>query len=141
MNLGVVMDLSSHGIVALVRNDEGRFLLLKEARQEMQGCWAPPHGCLESSDKSEEAGVAREVYEETGLHVEPVKKIFSQAADTKVKTVAFWLVDVAGWSNLEIDKTESSDHGWFSLDEVLELKLYPGTRIFFEKVASGDLVL
>jgi len=134
------MDLSSHGIVSLVRNSQGQFLLLEDSREEMKGCWAPPHGRCENSDVYEETSVVRETLEETGLKVTPVKKLLTQAADTKVKSVSFWLVD---WTEgeLNIDPSESSESGWFTIPEASKLKLYPGTKIFFDKVMKGDIEL
>ncbi|HEY0965673.1 MAG TPA: NUDIX hydrolase [Candidatus Saccharimonadales bacterium] len=134
------MNLSSHGIVALVRNDEGKFLLLEDSREQMLGYWAPPHGRCETTDISEEAGIVRETLEETGLAVKPVKKLLTQEADTKVKTVSFWLVELIGGA-LRIDESETSNYGWFSIDEALQIKLYPGTKIFFEKLKTGELAL
>ncbi len=82
------MNLSTHGIVALVRNDDGKFLLLEDSRELMRGSWAPPHGRCEVTDES-----------------------------------------------------ETSEFGWFSIDEALKIKLYPGTRTFFEKIKAGELPL
>lgn len=134
------MDVSTHGIVALIRNAEGKFLLLEDSRELMRGSWAPPHGRCEATDQSEEASVMREVREETGLSVEPVKKLLTQPADTKVKTVSFWLVKLRGGA-LRIDPSETASYGWFAVDEALKLRLYPGTRHFFEKVISGELIV
>lgn len=133
------MDLSTHGIVALVRNAEGRFLLLEDAREQMKGRWAPPHGRCEAVDASEEDGVTREVYEETRLTVSPVGKVHTQLADTKVKTVSFWVVR-SGGEEVVLD-SESSDFGWFTIDEALKLPLYPGTKTFFEKVRTREISL
>lgn len=133
------MDLSTHGIVALVRNQAGKFLLLEEARELMRDYWAPPHGRCETTDISEEQGVIREVKEETGLAVIPVKKVLTQPADTKVKTVSFWVVDSE--SDTPVVNEESSSFGWFTVDEALRLPLYPGTKLFFEKVKSGEVEL
>lgn len=134
-----VVDLSTHGVVALVRNSAGKFLLLEDAREEMRGHWAPPHGRLESSDVSEEAGVVREVHEETGLTVRPAHVILTQPADTKVKTVSFWIVETDE-SDVVLDE-ESSAFGWYSVDEALQLQLYPGTKILFEGIKSGAIQL
>lgn len=134
------MDLSSHGIVALVRNKNGKFLLLEDSRPQMLGYWAPPHGRCEPTDLSEEDGVVRETREETGLEVEPVKKLVTQPADTKVKTVSFWLVNLLG-GVIKIDASETSNHGWFTVDEALGMKLYPGTKSFFEKVKTSEINL
>lgn len=132
-------NLSTHGIVALIRNNEGKFLLLEDAREPMKGHWAPPHGRCEDSDITEENGVVREVKEETGLDAKPLKALLTQPADTKVKTVSFWLVETEG-HEVQIDE-ESLRFGWFSLKEASQLLLYPGTKIFFEKVAKGEINL
>jgi len=131
------MDLSSHGVVALVQNDEEKFLLLEDARDPMKGLWAPPHGRCEASDKSEEVTVIREVYEETGLRVTPTRKVHTQLADTKIKTVSFWLVVTTG-SEIKLD-AESSNSGWFTVEEILKLPLYPGTKKFFKMVQRNEL--
>ena len=132
-------DLSTHGIVALVRDKEGKFLLLEDSREQMRGHWAPPHGRCEPTDISEESAVIREVKEETGINVVPIKCILTQAADTKVKTVSFWLVST-DQTDVILDD-ESSASGWFAIDEALELTLYPGTRTFFEKLKSNKIFL
>jgi 8-oxo-dGTP diphosphatase len=138
--LGLITpDLSSHGVIALIRNKAGKFLLLEDAREPMKGHWAPPHGRCETSDPSEKDGVIREVKEETGLDVSPVQVILTQPADTKVKTVSFWLVDSTN-ETVQLDE-ESSDFGWFSPAEALELQLYPGTKLFFEKVINNEIGL
>lgn len=131
-------DLSSHGIVALVmKGDE--FLLLEDARELMRGCWAPPHGRCDQGDRTEEDAVVREVFEETGLKVVPVRKVWTTRADTKVKTVSFWVVErIEGEVTLD---DETSSFGYFTVDQALDLKLYPGTRRFFELVKSKKLSL
>lgn len=133
------MDLSSHGIVALVEDAAGKFLLVKEARDLMHNRWAPPHGRCEASDASEVASVIREVKEETGLDVIPIKKLHTQPADTKVKTVSFWLVKAQS-TDVTLNE-ESSQADWFTIDEALRLPLYPGTKLFFEKVKDGSIFI
>lgn len=136
------LDLSSHGIVALVRNKDGKFLLLEDGRPQMRGHWAPPHGRCEPDDSSEEAGVVRETFEETGLQVIPIKKLLTQPADTKVKTVSFWLVDtLSSDADLKIDESETSDHAWSTIEEAMKQQLYPGTKIFFNKIIDGEISL
>ena len=60
------MAITTHGIVALVRNSGGKFLLIEDMRKQVYGMWAPPHGCCEDIDKTEKDGVIREVYEKVG---------------------------------------------------------------------------
>ncbi|WIG58343.1 MAG: hypothetical protein OJF49_001089 [Ktedonobacterales bacterium] len=132
--------MPSHGIVALIRNDLEQYLLLEDAREPMLGYWAPPHGRCEPTDTSEEQSIVREVLEETGLTVTPLEKVFTQPADTKVKTVSFWLVHAASASTIGLND-ESSAYGWFDIESLLKLRLYPGTRTFFERVLNGEVRL
>lgn len=131
--------LASHGIVALLKRND-KFLLLEDCRDPMKGSWAPPHGRFKTPDKTEEDIVIREVKEETNLNVKPLRKVWTTKADTKVKTVSFWLVDFSG-REVKIDSKESSGFGWFTIDEALQKKLYPGTKEFFKKVKRSEIPL
>jgi len=128
----------NHGIVALLIKDD-KFLLLKDSRELMLDYWGPPHGRCEESDENEEETVKREVFEETNLNVSPQKKLWTTTADTKVKTVSFWLTEFIS-GEIVIDKQESSEFGWFSIDEILNLKLYPGTKDFFNLVKNSSII-
>ncbi len=121
----------SKGVVVLIKKDD-KFLFIEEKRDLMLGCWAPPHGRMEENESEPEA-VIREVKEEVGLDVEPIKKITETKADTKVKTVEWWEARIKGDAKINIDEEEVADFGWFSVREALELKLYPGTKLFLEK--------
>lgn len=130
-------DLSTHGVVVVVKRGK-RILLLKDSRDLMLGRWAPPHGRCETTDATEEDAVIRETLEETELRVKPLRKLWTTKADTKVKTVSFWEVIVKK-GKIVLDKTESSEYGWFSISEALSLELYPGTRKFFQLVERGEI--
>nr|SBP00738.1 NUDIX hydrolase [Nonomuraea gerenzanensis] len=53
---------------AIIFDAAGRLLLVQRGRPPGQGLWSVPGGRLEPGE-SDEAGVRREVLEETGLHV------------------------------------------------------------------------
>lgn len=126
----------NHGIVAIIYQDK-KFLLIKDSRPLMLNHWAPPHGCCENVDKTEEDCVIREVYEKAGLTVKPIKKIWTTKADTKVKTVSFWSVELVS-GEVKIDQ-KSSEYGWFGIKDALTLKLYPGTKKFFNLIKNGKI--
>lgn len=131
--------MEDHGVVAIIKKNS-RYLLLKDCRELMLNHWGPPHGRCERFDKTEEECVAREVFEETSLKVKPIKKLRTAEADTKVKTVSFWLVELMD-GEIKLDRSESSEYGWFTVDEALKLTLYPGTKKFFELVKNGEIII
>src|SRR4051812_43844677 len=68
---GAVPEISpkhSVSVAAAIIDDHGRFLAIRRADN---GAWEPPGGVLEL-DESIEAGLVREVEEETGVRVVPV---------------------------------------------------------------------
>lgn len=134
------IDLNSHGVVVVIKKDD-KYLLVKEARDLLNGHWGPPHGRSNPEDINEEDVVIRETKEEIGLDVKPIKKLITMAADTKVKTVSFWLAERVRNQEINIDENEISKYGWFTVDEALNLPLYPGTKNFFEDIMNGRILV
>ncbi|MCP4137398.1 MAG: HAD hydrolase-like protein [bacterium] len=135
----VFVPLESHGVVALIRNHEGEYLMIQEGREnnKFYGAWSGPHGRCKDDDILEEESVVRETLEECGISVFPVKKVYTRSADTKIKTVAFWETQAIDRNLLEkskLDSREVSDAGWFSLEEIKsgKIPLYDGTKDFFD---------
>jgi 8-oxo-dGTP diphosphatase len=54
---------------AVIKDSEGRLLLIKRGHEPGAGLWSLPGGRIEPGETDQQA-VAREVLEETGLHVE-----------------------------------------------------------------------
>jgi mutator protein MutT len=84
------------GVGAVIINDDGRVVLIKRRYEPLAGQWSLPGGTLDVGETLE-AGVAREMLEETGLEVEvgPVIDVFDRIlldADKKVR-YHFVLVD------------------------------------------------
>src|SRR5690349_12959633 len=58
-----------HGAGAVIRDDQGRLLLIQRGHEPALGRWSLPGGRLEPGETSAQA-VVREVEEETGLVIE-----------------------------------------------------------------------
>jgi 8-oxo-dGTP pyrophosphatase MutT (NUDIX family)/phosphoglycolate phosphatase-like HAD superfamily hydrolase len=133
----VLLPPPKHGIVAIIKDELSRILLIQEARpgHPYIGHWSGPHGACENFDILEEETVVRETMEECGLSVTPLRKIYTRSADTKVKTVSFWEAKLISDENQVCDTSsrEVGDFGWFDLDDIMsgKIPLYPGTKDFF----------
>ncbi|MBC7926232.1 MAG: NUDIX hydrolase [Bryobacteraceae bacterium] len=62
------------GVGALIFDDEARILLVKRGGEPLKDWWSLPGGVLETGETLEQ-GVCREVLEETGLTVEPIRML------------------------------------------------------------------
>lgn len=111
------------GARGVVRDDEGRLLLIRRADN---GVWAMPAGAMELGESIADCAV-REVYEETGLHAGavtpfgfytgPAYTFTNMYADTyQLFVVAFRIDQWAGELARETDET--TDAGFFALDSL-----------------------
>lgn len=105
----------SVSVAAVIRDDEGRYLLIK---RRDNGHWEPPGGVVEPEEKLEEA-VVRETLEETGLEVEPIGLTgVYQNLERAIVSLVFEC-QVRGGTERITD--ESTDLRWSTASEVQSL--------------------
>jgi ADP-ribose pyrophosphatase YjhB (NUDIX family) len=110
---------SAPTVSALVEDEQGRLLLGRRAIDPYRGLWDTLGGFLHEGEDVLD-GLRREVREETGLEVEPVR-FFGAWGDrygdgpTAVHTLnLFWLVRVVG--GVERAADDVSELAWFAVD-------------------------
>lgn len=119
------------GIGALIF-EEGRILLAERGGEPLKGYWSLPGGVLETGESLEE-GIRREVFEETGLHVQTdgIAKVFERIMrDAEGRAEYHYvLIDyfckVVGGTPCPGD--DCSNVRWFRLTELPHLRLTEGT--------------
>ena len=118
------MEHPRHTIVvgALVRNSEGRLLLIRHHRRG----WEIPQGRVEEGEGLLEA-LCREVYEESGIEVEPgpLAAIHSKLTPPSALILTFLAAATGGEPT---PSEESPEVGWFEETEVLSLVSHPVNR-------------
>jgi len=133
------------GVAAVVFH-EGKVLLTRRENEPSKGMWGIPGGVVEVGETVEEA-VVREVLEETGVRVRPVKLITSY--DSIVKDDGgrpryhYVLIEYL-CEYLEGEPKAASDAldaRWFPLDELGGIDMRDGTRRFLEKMARREGLL
>ena len=101
---------------------EGKYLLIQEAREDIHGKWNLPAGQLDPGETVSEAA-RREIYEECGFKVEltGVCQIGSwKLVDNITIGIIFSTKIVGGEINFNPD--EILDAKWFTYDEILAMK-------------------
>jgi ADP-ribose pyrophosphatase YjhB (NUDIX family) len=117
---------------AFVERD-GRYLILKRGQEPYRGRWELPGGFVEAGERPDET-IRREIYEETGLYVEPPRIL--GAYRSRYGDRGKWTVDVAYHCEASPGElrlsAESSSAEWVSLKQVPPLA-FAGERSAFEE--------
>lgn len=115
---------------AVVHDPAGRLLLVRRANPPSRGLWSVPGGRVEPGETEPEA-VRRELREETGLDLEPGRRLGSVEIDAGSDGAVLDVTDyfVAATSAGEPRAGDDADEvGWFTRAELDGLALVPGLR-------------
>jgi NADH pyrophosphatase NudC (nudix superfamily) len=82
----------------------------------------------------QEAAVIREVKEEVGVRIRPVRKVWEGVSAGGTHTLHWWLAHAED-HELRPDPREVSDARWVTVEEIATLEpTFPGDRQVFEEV-------
>ena len=119
------------GVGAVVRDDDGRLLLVKRGISPAKGLWSLPAGFVDA-DEDPRAAAARETLEETGLVVQvgEVVDVWAGAGGRASFFLAFSAVVTGGTLQAGDDADEAE---FFPLDALPELA-FESTRAVAERL-------
>ena len=111
-------------IAGTVIEEDGRFLLVQEARSDIRGKWNIPAGHAEDTENLIQAA-ERETFEETGCQVTVTGFIkvcdrLSSKGDNRV-VVFIFLADLISGRPEEFRSDEILQTKWFTFEEILQL--------------------
>jgi 8-oxo-dGTP diphosphatase len=120
-------------VVAVITKGKKVLIIQRSADVPYPGYWAPLSGKMEPQEDQAEA-VVREVREEVGLTVRPVRKVWECTAASGSHKLHWWLAEwVSG--DLRPDPREVADARWLDVEEVLRLeRTFEDDREFFKSV-------
>ena len=118
-------------VAALVTNEENRILLVKSPWRG----WEYPGGLIEPGE-SFEAALKREVFEESGVEIEITGFVgICKNVERNIVNIDFTARYVSG--DLTTSE-ESTEVGWFTAEEAMEIITFPLTKKRLANMLSGD---
>ena len=127
-------------VVAVIRNREGKYLVLKRHENEVAypGMYTFPGGKIEGNDTTEET-LFKEVEEEANLKLKSGKVLLKDKSilrpDKQTSKSLSFLCEVEGSENVTISK-DFTDYKWVSVEE---LKNIPHVGIEEELIKADEI--
>jgi 8-oxo-dGTP diphosphatase len=119
-------------VIAVLRKDDRVLAILRGPDVISPGWWTLPGGRIERGESEEEA-LVRELWEELGLHVTPLVKVWECDTDDGDFHLHWWTADFEG--ELHPEASEIAETRWVTPTEFLELEpTFGGDREFVEHV-------
>jgi ADP-ribose pyrophosphatase YjhB (NUDIX family) len=115
-----------------------KILLVERGREPLKGYWSLPGGALEVGETLEE-GVRREVFEETGLRVNPeaIVEVFERITRDADGRTEYHYVLIDYLCRVAEGQARASDDvsavAWVSLRDLANYRLTEGSRAVIEK--------
>lgn len=127
-----------NAIMAVVMRGEHVLVVQRGPDVPGSGYWAPVSGKLEPGEE-QAAAVVREVREEVGLHVRPLRRVWGCVSDARTYYLHWWLAEYVR-GDLALDPREVSDARWILPAAYGQLEnTFEGDRQFFARVFPGLL--
>ncbi len=123
------------GLISRVGSDgKNEYLLLSSKKDfgKFTGLYYPPGGHLEEGEDKKTA-LIREIKEELGVLVEPVREMATTPGDVENQTTYWWQCNIPN-TNFSPQQDEIADICWFSEEEIKNGgQLWPATKKFFDE--------
>src|SRR6266480_4282096 len=106
-----------HGVAVAVRREDGKWLMVRRSKNvgsPLKVCF--PGGTVEAGESQEQA-VVREMQEELGLKVRPVKRVWKHEFPDKPLTLWGWIAEVENSSHLKVNEEELAEVLWMDAKE------------------------
>jgi 8-oxo-dGTP diphosphatase len=120
---------------------EGRMLVIRRSRHVIAPlAYCFPGGGIEEGE-TEEAAVVREVHEEVGIQVRPLRRLWECVTAWKVH-LAWWLAEMDAEAVAVANPREVESIHWFTPVEMAsQAELLDSNHEFLDLIARGDISL
>jgi 8-oxo-dGTP pyrophosphatase MutT (NUDIX family) len=128
------------GAVAVVVRDDRLLVIRRSAEVVAPRAFCFPGGAIEPGEVEEQA-LVRELAEELGVLVSPVRRVWQSVTPWNVE-LAWWLSHLPPEALLRPDPAEVESVHWFTPAEMLALSdLLESNRQFLARLEAGEIML
>jgi len=128
------------GVVAVIRSDDRLLVIRRSQSVVAPGAYCFPGGAIEG-DETEEQALVREIAEELGACVRPLRRIWTNTTPWNV-TLSWWLAEAEPDCKYRPNPAEVESIHWLTANEMSGLpELLANNRHFLSAVANGEIVL
>lgn len=119
-------------IIKVIKDNKPAYLLISPKKDfgKYTGYYYPPGGHIDQGETEQEA-LIRELKEELNLNISPITKIAETKADIKDQ-VTYWWECKAQSTDIKIQESEIANYGYFTENDMKNLKIWPETVSFFK---------
>ena len=124
---------AADAVVVVIIDGDRLLFIQRGAGTPGGGHWAPLSGKVEHGE-SQESAVVREAFEEVGLTVRPLRKVWEHPSDISGYLLHWWLADYVG-GDLVLEPREVAAARWVTYAEIASLTpTFTHDREFFQQV-------
>src|SRR5437764_10726134 len=106
-----------HGVAVAVRREDGKWLMVRRSKAVNSPLKVCFHGGTVEAGESQEEAVVREMQEELGLKVRPVKQVWKHEFADKPLTLWGWIAEVENEDEMKINEEEIAEVFWMRAEE------------------------
>jgi mutator protein MutT len=130
------------GVAAIIIHEE-KVLLVERGKEPSKGKWGLPGGLVEVGETIEEA-IKREVLEETGISIKPIKLLevldsIKKNEDKKVQYHYIIFEFLCKYNSGEIKaSSDAPNAAWIPLDSLDSVNIMSSTKSFIERILQNE---
>jgi len=106
-----------HGVAVAVRREDGKWLMVRRSRSvgsPLKVCF--PGGTIEAGESQEDA-VVREMREELGLAVRPLRRVWMHEFPDKPLTLWGWIAQIEDGMEIKLNEEEIAEVFWMDAEQ------------------------
>ena len=130
----------TRGAVGVIIRQDRMLIIQRSDKVVAPGAYCFPGGAIEQGESEEEA-LVREIREELGVTVRPIRRLWRNTTPWKVD-LSWWLADLDVGETLAPNAAEVASFQWVTLDEMARLPdLLGSNRQFLDAFIHGAFAL